>query len=66
MNIVNKDSKNTFTRMCIGEAVIRLLKDTDFDKIRITSVAKCAGVDEAAHFPLAGEKAETITLRDLE
>ena len=44
MNIVNKDSKNTFTRMCIGEAIIKLLKDTDFDKIRITSVAKCAGV----------------------
>ncbi len=42
MNIVNKDSKNTFTRMCIGEAIIKLLKDTDFDKIRITSVAKCA------------------------
>ena len=39
MNIVNKDSKNTFTRMCIGEAIIKLLKDTDFDKIRITSVA---------------------------
>ena len=37
MNIVNKDSKNTFTRMCIGEAIIKLLKDTDFDKIRITS-----------------------------
>ena len=32
MNIVNKDSKNTFTRMCIGEAIIKLLKDTDFDK----------------------------------
>ena len=35
MNIVNKDSKNTFTRMCIGAAIIKLLKDTDFDKIRI-------------------------------
>lgn len=50
MNIVNKDSKNTFTRMCIGEAVIRLLKDTDFDKIRITSVAKCAGVSRIKLF----------------
>ena len=25
MNIVNKDSKNTFTRMCIGEAIIKTL-----------------------------------------
>ena len=50
MNIVNKDSKNTFTRMCIGEAVIRLLKDTDFDKIRITSVAKCAGVSRITFY----------------
>ena len=50
MNIVNKDSKNTFTRMCIGEAVIRLLKNTDFDKIRITSVAKCAGVSRITFY----------------
>lgn len=50
MNIVNKDSKNTFTRMCIGEAIIKLLKDTDFDKIRITSVAKCANNPENGSF----------------
>ena len=50
MNIVNKDSKNTFTRMCIGEAIIKLLKDTDFDKIRITSVAKCAGVSRITFY----------------
>ena len=36
MNIVNKDSKNTFTRMCIGEAVIKLLKEDLYhlDKIQ--------------------------------
>ena len=50
MNIVNKDSKNTFTRMCIGEAIIKLLKDTNFDKIRITSVAKCAGVSRITFY----------------
>lgn len=50
MNIVNKDSKNTFTRMCIGEAIIKLLKNTDFDKIRITSVAKCAGVSRITFY----------------
>lgn len=50
MNIVNKDSKNTFTRMCICEAIIKLLKNTDFDKIRITSVAKCAGVSRITFY----------------
>ena len=50
MNIVNKNSKNTFTRMCIGEAIIKLLKNTDFDKIRITSVAKCAGVSRITFY----------------
>ena len=25
MNIVNKDSKNTFTRMCIGEGFLKTL-----------------------------------------
>lgn len=35
MNIVNKDSKNTFTRMCIGEAIIKLLKDTDLIRFEL-------------------------------
>lgn len=50
MNIVIKDSKNIFTRMCIGEAVIKLLGNTSYDKIRITSVARRAGVSRMTFY----------------
>lgn len=44
------DTKNTFTRMCIGEAVIRLLKNNNYDKIRVTAVARTAGVSRMTFY----------------
>ena len=38
------DTKSRFTRMCIGEAIISLMQDKDFNKITVSSVAKKAGV----------------------
>ena len=37
-------SKTKFTRMCISEAIIALMKETDFNKITISSVVKKAGI----------------------
>ncbi|MGN0346699.1 MAG: TetR/AcrR family transcriptional regulator [Lachnospiraceae bacterium] len=37
-------SKTKFTRMCISEAIIALMKETEFHKITVSSVVKKAGI----------------------
>ena len=44
------NSKNVFTRMCIGEAVVKLLKKMPYDKLRITAVARKAGVSRMTFY----------------
>lgn len=38
-----KNEKSRFTRMCIGEAIIELLKETDLKHLKILSIVKKAG-----------------------
>ena len=42
--------KTTFTRMCITEAIISLMKNTDFSKIRISAVVKRAGISRMTFY----------------
>ncbi|MBE5938363.1 MAG: TetR/AcrR family transcriptional regulator [Lachnospiraceae bacterium] len=44
--IINRshDKKTIFTRMCISEAIIKLLQKYDFNKITVTNIVKTAGV----------------------
>ena len=39
-----QNRKTVFTRMCIGEAVASMLTDTPLDKLKVSDVAKKAGV----------------------
>lgn len=45
-----KNTKTEFTRMCIAEAIIELLQDTEIDKIRISSVIQKAGVSRRTFY----------------
>lgn len=43
-------AKTEFTRRCIGEAVIKLLKNCDMEKLRISEIAKIAGVSRTTFY----------------
>ena len=55
------DTKNTFTRMCIGEAVIRLLKNNNYDKIRVTAIARTAGVSRMTFYHYYETKEDALS-----
>lgn len=42
--MIDNRNKTRFTRMCIAEAIIDLLKKDDFNRIKISDVVKRAGV----------------------
>lgn len=45
MNIISKQNNKTkFTRMCISEAILKLLKANPLDKISVTNIIKKAGI----------------------
>ena len=45
-----KTDRNRFTRMNIGEAVAALLKEKEFDKIKISEITKKAGVSRMTYY----------------
>lgn len=46
----HKTSKNRFTRMIIGEAIIELMKKKKFEKLNISEIAKKAGVSRMTYY----------------
>lgn len=44
------NSKTIFTRKCIGEAVIRLLKNKHFDNLKISEISRIAGVSRTTFY----------------
>lgn len=45
MNIISKQNNKTkFTRMCISEAILKLLKANPLEKISVTNIIKKAGI----------------------
>ncbi|MBQ0001183.1 MAG: TetR/AcrR family transcriptional regulator [Clostridiales bacterium] len=45
-----RNPKTIFTRMCIGEAVLALLKETELKRLKILSVVKKAGVSRMTFY----------------
>lgn len=45
-----KTNRNKLTRVCIGESLINLMQNTDFEKIQIKDVAKKAGVSRMTFY----------------
>ena len=62
MNEIKKTSRNRFTRMCIGEAVIALMNEKNFNDIKISDIAAKAGVSRMTYYHYYDSK--TDILRD--
>ena len=46
----NRTERNRFTRMCIGEAIVALMKKKEFDKIKISEIVEKAGVSRMTYY----------------
>jgi len=49
-NSTSMNQKTEFTRKCIGDAVIRLLKRCDIEHLKISEIAKVAGVSRTTFY----------------
>lgn len=46
----NRTERNKFTRMCIGEAIVSLMKKQEYDKIKISEIVKEAAVSRMTYY----------------
>ena len=49
-NNINCGDKSEFTRRCIGEAILRMMKTTEFAKLKVSEIAKMAGVSRTTFY----------------
>lgn len=47
---VNTKQKSEFTRRCIGEAIVKSLKTTPYNKLSISDISKLAGVSRTTFY----------------
>lgn len=47
---IKTNQKTEFTRRCIAEAVIKLLKSKSFDQLKISEISKVAGVSRTSFY----------------
>lgn len=63
MNQGNKENytkRNRFTRMCIGQALLALLDEKEFDKIRVQEIADKSGVSRMTYYQYYHGKTEVL------
>lgn len=56
-----KNERNRFTRMCIGEAFIALMKQKDLKKITISDISKKAGLSRMTYYKYYLKKEDIIS-----
>ncbi|MDO4633657.1 MAG: TetR/AcrR family transcriptional regulator [Eubacteriales bacterium] len=56
----NHNKRTRFTRMCIGEAVYRLMDKKDFREIKVSDIAKKAGVSRMTFYHYYETKEEAL------
>lgn len=59
--IKNKTKRNRFTRMCIGEAIIALMKNMEYEKIKIQDIAKRSGISRMTFYHYYDSKLAALT-----
>ncbi len=59
--IQNRTKRNRFTRMCIGEAIIDLMKTTEYEKVKISDIAKRSGVSRMTFYHYYDSKLAALT-----
>lgn len=57
----NKTKRNRFTRMCIGEAIIDLMKTMEYDKIKVLDIAKRSGISRMTFYHYYESKLAALT-----
>lgn len=60
--IRNTSERNSFTRMCIGEAMISLLEGTTLEKLTVSEIARKAGISRMTYYHYYATK--TAALQD--
>lgn len=50
LNKLETNRKTEFTRRCIGEAVIKLLKSNPFEQLKISEISRVAGVSRTSFY----------------
>ena len=53
--------RNLFTRQCIGDALIKLMKINNIDNITVKDIVTCAGVSRMTYYKYYSTKREIIT-----
>lgn len=56
----NKTKRNRFTRMCIGEALITLLEQNDYDSIKISDIVAKAGISRMTYYNYYRSKTDIL------
>lgn len=59
-NESNKTKRNRFTRMCIGEALLTLLADNDYDSIKISDIVAKAGISRMTYYNYYRSKTDIL------
>lgn len=60
MDVNKKTQRNRFTRMCIGEAIVELMKRDSLDKITVSQIAKKAGISRMTYYHYYDSKVNAI------
>ena len=58
--LTRRSSRSKFTRMCIGEAIISLMKEQPFEKISISDIAERAGLSRMTYYHYYHTKQDAI------
>lgn len=56
----NFTKKNQHTRMCIGDAIIELMKDKEFRQIKVSDITRQAGVSRMTFYTYYHTKEEVV------
>ena len=59
-NESNKTKRNRFTRMCIGEALLTLLADNEYDSIKISDIVAKAGISRMTYYNYYRSKTDIL------
>ncbi len=56
----NKTKRNRFTRMCIGEALISLMEQKEYESIKISDIVERAGISRMTYYNYYHSKTDIL------
>lgn len=56
----NRTARNKFTRMCIGEAIVSLMKNKEYEKIKVSEIVEEAAVSRMTYYHYYETKLDAI------